>query len=180
MLVNTQEYADVFLFKNNIKYYIFLSTSLSEERVDQNRRPHLTGGRSALNIMTDSHTENESVIPVTTRASSLQCPPWYQLGLVPSEIGRLCAHLLKRVFPWLKSYDPYHLGTMVHALKFAHIRDNFSSRSLKFVHFHTFNFSPTYYFWTVHLNTSEPSIEVLFNDIQIEPIQRSTSAMRSG
>ena len=32
--------------------------------------------------------------------------PWYQLVLVPSEIGRLCADLFKRVFPWLKSYAP--------------------------------------------------------------------------
>ena len=36
-------------------------------------------------------------------------PPWYQLGLLPSEIGRLCAQLLKRVFPWLKSYASYRI-----------------------------------------------------------------------
>ena len=35
---------------------------------------------------------------------SVSDAPWYQLVLVPSEIGRLCADLFKRVFPWLKSY----------------------------------------------------------------------------
>ena len=49
--------------------------------------------------------------PVVLSSSSA---PWYQLGLVLSEIGRLCADLLKRVFPWLKSFDSYRVGVSIY------------------------------------------------------------------
>ena len=34
-------------------------------------------------------------------------PLWYQLGLVPNEIGRLRTHIFLRPLPWLKFKDSY-------------------------------------------------------------------------